>query len=137
MKGIIRYSIIFVIFLTTACGSNDRDRNKERESIYNAEISFKDSIYDFGKIKLRNEPYSYSFSLNNNGKVPAVVLHTIPSCKCTRVEYNKSPIPVGKSDSIYVYFDSKESGRGYFDKAIKIRINSPKIYTLRIRGVVE
>ena len=89
------------------------------------------------KINSKIEPYFHSFSFSNYGEVPAVILQVNPSCKCTKVKYNKAPIPIGSTDSICVYFNSKESGKGYFDKAVKVRINSSKIYTLRIRGMVE
>lgn len=137
MKIKIIYPVILIIALITSCKNGERQGENKYKDIYNAAISFNDSIYDFGKINSKIEPYFHSFSFSNYGEVPAVILQVNPSCKCTKVKYNKAPIPIGSTDSICVYFNSKESGKGYFDKAVKVRINSSKIYTLRIRGMVE
>ena len=97
---------------------------------------FNDSIHDFGNISQRNSPYSHTFTLENIGNIPAVILHIIPSCRCTSITYGKKPIMVNGTDSLTVYFDTMESGKGYFDKTVKIKINSHKIYCVRIKGMV-
>lgn len=130
---------VFILLLPffMACSSQKSDKKTRKDDIYSAQIIFEDSIYDFGSLILRDKPYSHTFHLKNTGDVPAVILHVNPSCRCTSVNYNKTPITIGGKDSIQVYFDSKESAIGYFDKVIKVRINSPRTYTLRVKGYVN
>ena len=126
------------IFLNFSCiDKNESKKNDRSLSAYSAEITLLDSVYDFGKLHIRREPYSYSFKFKNTGEVPAVILHAKPSCRCTSATYNKAPIGVGKNDSVTVFFDTMKSEKGYFNKVVKISINSSKSYSLTVKGFVE
>lgn len=125
------------IMLLGACQRNRPTGKSPELDVYSAEVTFEDSIHHFGRLPQREEPYSCSFSFVNTGKVPVVVLHADPSCRCTSVVYNKKPVPVNGKDSIVILFDSEESGKGYFGKTVRVRFNSDKIYTLKLDGSVE
>ena len=129
--------ILFLTFFSISCTSQKSESKTDRNSdFYSGQITFTDTIVDFGIIKRQDEPYTHYFNFMNTGNVPVVILHVVPSCRCTTVEYNKTPVTVNGKDSIQVLFNSMESGMGYFNKAIKIRINSTKVYSLTIHGKV-
>lgn len=129
--------ILFLTFFSISCTSQKSESKTDRNSdFYSGQITFTDTIFDFGIIKRQDEPYTHYFNFMNTGNVPVVILHVVPSCRCTTVEYNKTPVTVNGKDSIQVLFNSMESGMGYFNKAIKIRINSTKVYSLTIHGKV-
>ena len=129
---------LLCIFSNLSCGKRGGSRNeKDNSDAYSAQITLLDSVYDFGELQVREEPYGHAFRIKNTGTTPAVILHTQPSCKCTSAFYNKKPIEVGNTDSVIVYFDATKSEKGYFNKVVKVSINSTQLYTLCVKGYVK
>lgn len=128
-------AVVFTAFMS--CTDGKKDMKNKSNNLYSAEISLSDSVFNFGHIAEREEPYSSTFTFINTGKVPAVVLHAVPSCRCTSVAYGREPVAAGDTGTITVFFDSKESGKGFFSKSVKLRFNSMKTYQVKVEGIVE
>ena len=133
MRIIITCILIYIIGFTSCFQSENKIVNVNND-IYTAEVIFNDSIHDFGTLSGDSLIKSYDFIYTNTGNVPAVVLTAVTSCNCTSVKYFKEPILPGQSNKITVIYDGTNDNSGYFNKSIKIRFNSPKIYNLKIQG---
>ena len=121
----------FSLFIFTSCKNTSRDHSKD---IFNAIVSFKDTIYDFRTSNDYSKIKSPIFEYTNIGDVPAIVLNVNPSCKCTSAEYTKEPVMPGKKGNITVIYDGNNDNSGYFEKSVSVRFNSEVKYVLKIRG---
>jgi hypothetical protein len=98
-------------------------------------IEFTETSHDFGVIKAKKGPVSYSFEFRNVGDGPLLILSASASCGCTRPEYPTDPVKAGKSNKIKVTFNP--IGReGEFTKTITVRTNAKgaKKINLKIKG---
>ena len=127
-------SIVAVIVLATSC--KQKVKNEEKD-IYKGEIVFVDTIRQLGQFSVTVPIQTSEFTFKNTGSVPVVVLSVEPSCRCISAKYTQEAIRPGENGKITVIFDGNESAPGYFDKSVRIRINSQRIYTLRINGIMK
>jgi hypothetical protein len=86
-------------------------------------IQFAETSHDFGVIKAKNGPVSYSFEFSNIGDGPLLILSASASCGCTRPDYPKDPVKAGKNG-------------GEFTKTVTVRTNAKgsKKINLKIKG---
>lgn len=99
-------------------------------------ISFKTSIYNYGKIKEDDGVANYSFEFTNTGNAPLIIQRVTSSCGCTSPKWPKEPIAPGKGGKISVGYNP--AGRpGPFAKTVTIYSNAetPTVI-LQIKGEV-
>ncbi|WP_294615548.1 DUF1573 domain-containing protein [uncultured Bacteroides sp.] len=106
-------------------------------SVFTAQVTFNDSIHDFGTFSSGSPIQRHVFRFVNSGNVPAVILNIDPSCRCISVEYTQKVVRPGESGKIEVTFDGTQATVGYFNKSVRIRINSSQTYTLNIKGCMK
>lgn len=95
------------------------------------DISFKESVHEFGKIT-QNKPATFVFSFTNNGNRPAVIEFASAECGCTTPEYSKEPLMKGKSATIKVTYNA--AALGAFSKRVTIKfagVAEPVILTIK------
>lgn len=127
-----------LLLLVSGCSCSGKpDKAKQSPEVYTARISFCDSVHDFGTFSADTPLQEHTFTFTNNGDVPAVLLSAVPSCQCTSAGYTRSAIRPGEKGTVTVVFDGTKAQPGYFSKSIRIRINSPYVYTLRVEGKME
>ena len=99
-----------------------------------AEISFKETIIDYGTIE-NGEDGKRTFEFKNIGNAPLIFSRIFSSCGCTIPKKPEKPILPGESGSIEVEYDTKRTG--LFQKAITVNSNAktPNVI-LRIKGEV-
>lgn len=74
--------------------------------------------------------------ISNIGEFPLVISDVIASCGCTKVEYDKSPIPPGKSTILNIIYQADHPE--YFDKTVTVYCNIQNSYLqVKIRGNAE
>jgi hypothetical protein len=128
----MKYLQKIVVFVCLACGifaCGTRERSN------NAEIKFKTTEINFGKLEF-NGNGNCSFIFTNPGNTPLVIQHVKTSCGCTVPEWPNKPIKPGKTSEIKINYDTKHPGA--FNKTITVFYNgknSPA--TLFIKGDVE
>lgn len=100
------------------------------------EMTFTETMHDFGNVKENGGPVSVEFPFTNTGTSNLVVYDATAECGCTTPEYPKAPIAPGKADKIKVTYNPL--GRpGAFEKVITVRCNGKKgKVRLKIRGTV-
>ncbi len=100
------------------------------------QISFKEEVHDFGKIK-EGVVAEYEFKFTNTGNQPLILSDVRASCGCTAPTWSKEPIMPGKNGMIKVAYNSL--GRpGAFNKSITITTNIPdETKVLFIKGDVS
>jgi len=97
--------------------------------------TFDRTSYDFGVIKA-NKTATAVFKLTNTGKSPLVILEVGVSCRCTKVDWPRQPIPPGKSTDITINYKDRDTG--VFYKTIEITTNSvPRATRLIVKGTIE
>ncbi len=99
-----------------------------------AEISFKETIIDYGTIE-NGEDGKRTFEFKNIGNAPLIFSRIFSSCGSTIPKKPEKPILPGESGSIEVEYDTKRTG--LFQKAITVNSNAktPNVI-LRIKGEV-
>ncbi len=99
-------------------------------------ISFSETIYDFGNIQEKDGKVSYVFKFKNTGQQPLVVHDVKASCGCTSPEWTRNPIPAGGSGEVKAVFDPANRP-GNFNKTITVYSNAENSnVVLRITGNV-
>ena len=99
-----------------------------------AEISFKETIIDYGIIE-NGEDGKRTFEFKNTGNSPLVFTRIMSSCGCTIPKKPEKPVQPGESGIIEVEYDTKRTG--LFQKAITVNSNAKTSNViLRIKGEV-
>jgi len=101
-----------------------------------ANISFNETVWNYGDIKEEDGIATHSFEFTNTGGEPLIIHNVTASCGCTSPSWSKEPVlPGGKG---FVNAAYNPSGRpGKFDKTINVISNSnPGSIILRITGNV-
>lgn len=101
-------------------------------------IEFTSTVHDFGVIPENGGPVSCTFEFVNNGDGPLVIVSASASCGCTKPDYPRKPVEVGKKGKIKVTYNP--AGRpGEFSKSITVKTNvkGKKRITLKIKGNVN
>ena len=76
------------------------------------------------------------FRITNTGSSLLMVQDVVTSCGCTKVEYDKHPVPPGQSMDLKVIYEAEESGR--FTKVVTVYSNAETSpVRLRIAGNVK
>ncbi len=117
--------ITFIITLLIPIGSFAQEK-----------LRFEPSVWNFGTILETDGRVSHTFTAENVGSEPLVILDVVTSCGCTVPEFSRQPILPGARTSITVTFDPTNRP-GTFDKELWVYSTQRKrIATLTIRGNV-
>ena len=118
------FLIIYCISFTISTQSQEK----------NAEISFNETIIDYGTIE-NGADGKKTFKFKNIGNSPLIFSRIFSSCGCTIPKKPEKPIQPGESGIIEVEYDTKRTG--LFQKAITVNSNA-KTHNiiLRIKGEV-
>lgn len=129
---------LFILFslLLSACTHRPRPASN-RNAAPPAAISFADTLHDFGTFPADSARREYVFAFTNTGDGPVAVVDVALSCRCLSAEYTRTVVRPGESGQVTLVFDGTKSAPGYFDKSARVRFNSPRVYTLRVRGQVK
>lgn len=101
-----------------------------------ADINFKETSHDFGKINAGKDTLWYNFSFTNTGNEPLQIQDVKTSCDCTLAEWPKTSIQPGKTAVVRGGFKI-ENKSGVFEKNIIIIANtSPATTFLSIKGEI-
>ena len=97
-------------------------------------IKFKETAYDFGKIK-QGTPVTHDFDFTNISSSPVIIESAVPSCGCTTPVKPEGAIAKGKDDKIKAGFNAANAGP--FNKTITIKVAGVDMpLQLRITGEV-
>ncbi len=94
-------------------------------------VKFKETEYDFGKIK-QGVPVNHEFVFTNISNQPVVVESAVASCGCTTPVWPQAPISKGKSDKIKAGFNA--AAPETFTKQITVKlagVNQPLQLTIK------
>lgn len=130
------FSFFLLLASVTSCKQRSSQQN-QTTTAFSAQVLFNDSIHDFGTFSAGSPMQRHVFSFVNKGNVPAVILSVDPSCRCISAEYTREAVQPGKSGKVEVTFDGTQSVAGYFNKSIRVRINSSHTYVLKVEGCMK
>jgi hypothetical protein len=94
-------------------------------------VSFKETTYDFGKIK-QGVPVNHEFQFTNISSKPVVIETATASCGCTTPTWPQAPVAQGKSDKLKAGFNAAAPGQ--FTKQITVKVagaQQPLILTIK------
>jgi hypothetical protein len=101
-----------------------------------AQLHFERTIFDFGDIKEQDGKVEYTFSFENIGEKPVVILNVMSGCGCTTPYYSRKPVLKGERAEVRVVFDPINRP-GHFSKSVSILTSASNTpYTLTLRGNV-
>ena len=123
---------LFAAFLFISVASFAQQNTQKKDG---PQISFKEEMHDFGKIR-EGIVAEYEFKFTNTGNQPLILSDVRASCGCTTPAWSKEPVMPGKTGMIKVAYNS--AGRpGAFNKSITITTNIPdETKVLFIKGEV-
>ncbi|MDE6549285.1 MAG: DUF1573 domain-containing protein [Muribaculaceae bacterium] len=126
LRNILKVTAILAALILTVPAFADKKDSK---------ISFKETVYDFGKVSLKGGKVSHEFSFTNEGGRNLVITNARADCGCTRPEYDDSPVAPGKGGKVKVTF--APAAKGHFSKKVTVTTNgSPRKARLLIKGEV-
>jgi hypothetical protein len=97
-------------------------------------IKFKETTYDFGKIK-QSVPVTHDFTFQNVSSAPIVIESATASCGCTTPTHPEGAVPQGKNDKITAGFNA--AAPGPFNKTIFVKVAGSDVpVQLKIVGEV-
>lgn len=97
-------------------------------------VKFKETVYDFGKIK-QGVPVTHDFEFSNASDKPVIVENATASCGCTTPTWPQAPVAKGKGDKIKAGFNA--AAPGTFTKTITVKFAGVTAPTqLTIKGEV-
>lgn len=100
-------------------------------------LVFSPDDWDFGSVREAEGPVSHTFTGENQGDEPAVILDVVTSCGCTVPVFSRKPILPGEKTRITVTFDPANRP-GTFSKELGVySTERRKLASLTVRGEVE
>ena len=97
-------------------------------------IKFKETVHDFGKIKM-GVAVTYDFVFTNISQKTVVIESATASCGCTTPVKPELPIAKGKSDKIKAGFNAAAASP--FDKTIYVKVSgAAQPMEIKIKGEV-
>lgn len=127
-----RFSIALSLMLFLFLGINIAYGKEKSEGA----IKFQETSYNFGNIPEDGGPVSHDFLFVNEGPGKLVIYDAKAQCGCTKPDFPKEAIGVGKSGKINVTFLPKGRAGG-FVKIVTVKCSGhPGKVTLKITGTV-
>lgn len=121
--------IRFIAFIITALLPTTLTAQEEM-------LRFDPAEWDFGTILETDGRVSHTFTGENVGDSPLVILDVVTSCGCTVPAFSKQPVLPGEKTSITVTYDPTNRP-GIFDKELWVYSSERrKIASLHVRGNV-
>ncbi len=108
------FSIIGILLMTTGIVFTQQKQ---------ANISFNETSYDFGRFKEEVGSVSHKFEFTNTGNEPLIINNVRASCGCTTPEWTKTPIAPGAKGFIEVTYKA-ENRPNKFHKTVTVQTNS-------------
>jgi hypothetical protein len=122
------FFLTFLVFCKSGDGTKTADKSGSAIQGEEAEISFTEYEYDFGKIT-EGEKVAHIFAFENKGPGNLVINSVLTTCGCTVTKYDRNPIPAGKGGNLEVVFDSNGK-KGIQTKTITVHSNSKTRVTI-------
>ena len=99
-------------------------------------LVFTSAEWDFGTIRETDGPVSHTFTGENRGDKPLVILDVVTTCGCTVPDFSRQPVtPKGKTQITVTYDPANRPGA--FTKTLGVySTDRRKIATLTVRGSV-
>lgn len=104
------------------------------DSVPNTTVNVMETEYDFGVIS-QSDKHTHVFQLVNTGKYPLVVSDAVPSCDCTKVQYDHS---INPNDTLNLEVIYSPDEVGLFYRSVDLYLNVKELpVTLWIKGEVS
>lgn len=101
-------------------------------------IGFDKREYNFGDVKREKRDYSCTFTLENRGTKPLVLLSVNTSCSCLKAHYVRRPLKPGQSSTITMTLEAAKMDLGLFHRVVEVQTNQGVAYiTVRGNSVVK
>ena len=101
-------------------------------------IGFDKREYNFGDVKREKRDYSCTFTLENRGTKPLVLLSVNTSCSCLKAHYVRRPLKPGQSSTIMMTLEAAKMDLGLFHRVVEVQTNQGVAYiTVRGNSVVK
>ena len=128
-------SLFWVIVLMAAASCIRKENGQTAGTIRIGGIEFFDTIHHFGDIRMEQPVDSFDFKFVNRSGRLLVILDARTSCHCTRVFFQRQPVPPDDTSYIRVIYDGTDRSPEYFNKSVTVYTNvADELIELRIDG---
>ena len=86
------------------------------------ELIFGETTFDFGTIRENDGTVSHTFTFQNVGSRPVVIVSATTTCGCTVPTFSRKPVMPSQTGSVEVTFDPADRP-GRFDKRVSVTIS--------------
>lgn len=104
---------------------------------YAQEITFTETVHDFGEINEEDGDVSYDFKFINTGDQPLLIKEVITGCGCTSAKWAKKPYQPGAKGVIRVIYHPEGRKNASFNQVAEIFTNLKTVSTLTVSGKVN
>ena len=130
MKTILLY---LSTLLLTACAH--RPQTSPAGNPQAAQVTFTDTLHDFGTIPADNALQRHHFIFKNTGNMPVAVVDVALSCHCLTADYTRGIVQPGDTGHVTLTYDGRATS-GYFNKKARVRFNGLRVHELYVKGEI-
>lgn len=92
-------------------------------------------VFDFGEVQEKDGIVSHTFVFTNTSNKLVAIEDTYSGCGCATSNFNKEPIPPGKTREVTITFNPRNRP-GFFSKEIVVLFNKTNYTRIWIKGTV-
>ena len=92
-------------------------------------LECKETSYYAGKVKA-GQPVEHTFSFENIGTEPVIILEKTMSCNCTNLKSSNDTIAPQQNTSLEATIDTKDKDSGYGEATITVKTNGKRKFFL-------
>jgi len=119
--------------IDTKVVNNSKSADGKPKPYEKAQITFKKTEHDFGKI-IQGEMVKTTFRFTNTGRADLLISKVSTSCGCTVADYTRDPVKPGKKGTVDIIFNSAGK-KGHQNKSITVLSNATSNRTiLRVKA---
>lgn len=109
--------------------------NAVAQKDFGGAVRFDRTVYDFGKVNIKDGAVSCSFKVTNIGNEKLNILAATTTCSCTKVQWTKEDIAPGDGGVVEVSY-SNDEGPYPFDKPVMVYLSClERPVVLHIKGI--
>lgn len=102
-----------------------------------AVLSCADGTFYFGTVKEDEGPLEHTFTIQNTGNAPLIIVSCDGSCGCISADWTRQPIAPGETGTIHLYYNP-QGVNGMVVKTLNVISNARNsLFQLYVKGEVK
>jgi len=134
----MKLQFLFLLAIIFIISCKNKTSDKSIQDTTGPLIAFNKDTLDFGTVK-KGDTVKMGFQFTNAGKENLKIVNVVAGCSCSVASYPPNEIPPGKSDNIFIKFNSASiPHKEFVSKTFVVQVNAkPSVKILTIQGTVN